>query len=435
MKILGFEIQIASDVEEESYFDAISTVMENPRISIESGKEIIKMLIDNQISEQQLLKYVAQNSSAILPQDEIFANLDRWQEEIGAFTEYDMLYLHSKSKTCEYKAKHIDIQYIATHIRQRVVGQDDAIMSIVTAAWLHCTSIRKNLGIKVPAQLLIGQTGVGKTQILNLLSEVLNIPVINIFASTITAPGYKGGDSLIDQIFSQYSNYDALNTPSEPIIICVHEIDKALLGNNDGYQVELLSSIMSIIEKNVIYKSNPIGESQSLDLKKVLVLFEGCFEGIDKIIARRLGLRQIGFSKVTPNSTIDLRSKTTKADLLEYGMMKEFVGRVSNPICLKNMTLDLMYDILTQSLDSPVTKYISAFKHYGINLKFSIGALKAIAKLAFENGTFGARAIETVVADLMQPYTLFLNSNSKKDILINKRDVSRLNYKKESLII
>lgn len=426
MKILGFEIQIYSDVEELAYFDAISTLMENPRISIESGKEIVKMLIDKQISEPQLYRYVAQNSLDAIQQDEIFANLDRWQEAIGPFSEYDMLYLHSKSTTREYNPKPNDIQSMVDYIGQRVIGQDSAIKSIVTAAWLHCTSIRKNLGINVPAQLLIGPTGVGKTRILHLVSEILNVKVIDIFASTITAPGYKGGDSLIDQIFSQYSNYDTLDTQPEPILICIHEIDKAMRGNNDGYRVELLSSIMSIIEKSVVYKSNPIGECLSLDLKNVLVLFDGCFEGIEKIVARRLGFSRIGFNQTTPNDTRDFRTEITKADLLEYGLMREFGSRISNPICLNGMTSDLMYDILTQSLDSPIASYISAFKQYGINLKFSTKALKAIADLSFENGAYGARSLETIVSEIMQPYTLFLTSDSQKNILIDKRDVSRL---------
>ncbi|MCM1450322.1 MAG: AAA family ATPase [Clostridiales bacterium] len=424
MKILGFEIQISSDIEEQAYLDAISSVMENPRISIDSGKEIIRMLIDNQLTKQQLFRYIEKNNSNTITQAEIFEHLDRWQETVGPFSTYDMLYLNSRAKTSEYKVKSDDIQSIVSYISQRVIGQDDAIRSIVTAAWLHCTSVRKNLGIKVPAQLLIGQTGVGKTQILNLLSEVLNVPIINIFASTITAPGYKGGDSLIDQIFSQYN--DSLDAMEGPVIIIIHEIDKTVRGNNDGYRVELLSSIMSIIEKSVIHKSSALGGIQSLDLNNVLVLFDGCFEGIEKIVARRLGLGQVGFNQGSHNGMHDLRAKIQKIDLLGYGMMKEFIGRVSNPICLNCMTSDLMYDILTQSVDSPIATYISAFKHYGIDLRFSTGAIKAIANFAFENGEFGARSIETVVSELMQPYTMLLTSNSKKNILIDKREVSRL---------
>lgn len=434
MKVLGFDIDIDSNHTElvASYLDAISAVMENPRISVEQGKMIVNMLIKNQLTHQQLYNYIySQCGSDEFSQELIISNIERWEDEVGPFSKNDILYLQSQSKTMGYRYKPNDIPSIVDYISKRVIGQEAAIMSIVTAAWLHCASIRKNLGIKVPAQLLVGHTGVGKTQILNLLSEVLNIRVLNIYASTITAPGYKGGDSLIEQIFSQYSNCEISDNPSEPLLICLHEIDKVLISTNDGYRVELLSSIMSIIEKSVIYKSNPIGENQSLNLNRVLVLFDGCFEGIDKIVARRLGLRHVGFNQFTPSNKIDLRAKITKADLLDYGMMKEFVGRISNPICLQGMTEELMYNILTRSIDSPINTYISAFKKYGINLKFSTEALKTIANLAFENGIYGARSLETIVSELMQPYTLFLSSKSKKNILINKRDVYRLIERKQ----
>jgi len=425
MKIFGFEIDIDSEGMDLSYRDAISTVMENPRVSIEFGIHIINQLINGDISEEQLYAYVfAQDSDRVVAEDVLFAHLDRWHEQVG-FSEDDILYLQSQPRTKEYQPKPNDIPSIVQYISSRVIGQDTAIKTIVTAVWMHVNSVRKNLGIQIPAQLLIGNTGVGKTQILNLLSEIVNVPIIDIYTTTIVAPGYKGGDSLTDQIFSQYLSFATDSSSNQPVIVCIHEIDKAI-GNNDGYRIELLSSIMAIIEKNIIHKSNPIGESQSLDLKKVLVLFDGCFEGIEKIVAGRLGLSRIGFNQVTPNSTKELRAKITKADLLEYGMMKEFVGRIANPICLNSMTQKLMYDILLHSKESPIISYISAFKNYGINLKFSSEALKTIAQIAFENEKFGARAIEAVVTEIMEPYTLLLTSKTKDNVLIGKRDVYRI---------
>lgn len=436
MKIFGFEVQVASEAESQSYYGALSSVMENPRISVEKGAEIIKMFIAHHISGQQLNNYVARNSSESYMQQDVFTHLDRWQEAMGPFSEDDMRFLHSKSNTSDYRSMAGDIQSIVNYISRRVIGQDAAIKSIVTAAWLHSTSIRNSLGIRVPAQLLVGQTGVGKTQILNLLSEVINIPVINIYASTITAPGYKGGDSLIDQIFSQYSRFNELDSSPKPVIVAIHEIDKVMRGNNDGYRVELLSSIMSIIEKNVIYKSNPLGGAEALDLKNVLVFFDGCFDEIEAIVARRLGLSRVGFNSASLQCKHDLRAHITKADLIDYGlgMITELVGRIANPICLNSMTANLLYDILTQSKDSPIAAYESAFLHYGINLRFTTGALKSIAKQAFENGIYGARALESVVSELMQPYILSLSSKSKDCILIDKGAVSRfISHKKEYL--
>ena len=428
MKIFGFNINIHSDIEEMDMRDTIVAVIANPRISIKTGKELIGMFITGRITEQQLHKYSsAQAGNDDVTDEMLFANLDKWQEEQGAFSSDDMLYLHSCKRTKGYRAKPTDIAGIVDYINSRVIGQKQAVNNIVSAVWLHVNSVRQGLGIKVPAQLLIGQTGVGKTQILNLLSEVLNVPVINIFASTITAPGYRGGDSLTDQIFSQYANISCnTSTQQLPIMVMIHEIDKTARGVNDGYRVELMSSIMSIIERGSIVKANVVGGNNILNLENVLVLFDGCFDGIEKIAGRRVGMNAMGFNHSQSCIETDLRSMITKADLVKYGMMTEFVGRIANPICLNSMSLKLMHDILTHSVNSPTASYIRAFKQYGIDLKFSSEATKAMAQIAFENQTFGARSLETIVSAVMGPYTHLLTSKTKQTVRIGKKDVYRV---------
>ena len=428
MKIFGFNINVHSDHEEMDMRDAIAIVITNPRISVRAGKNLVAMFISRRITARQLYQYSsAQTSTDEVTDSMLFANLDKWQEENGTFTSDDMLYLHSYKKTKGYRAKPADIEGITEYINSRVIGQREAVNSIVSAVWLHVNSVREGLGIKVPAQLLIGQTGVGKTQILNLLSEILNVPVINIFASTITAPGYRGGDSLTDQIFSQYANISSdTSTQQMPIIVMIHEIDKTARGVNDSYRVELMSSIMSIIERSTIVKANAIGGNNTINLENVLVLFDGCFDGIDKIVGRRVGMNNIGFNRHPGGKMLDLRSMITKADLVKYGMMTEFVGRISNPICLNSMSLKLMHDILTHSADSPTAAYINAFKQYGIDLRFSPEATKAMAQLAFENQTFGARSLETIVSAVMGPYARLLSSKTKQTVRIGKKDVCRI---------
>lgn len=428
MKIFGIETGRAGK-SADVVRGALSIVMMNPRISIDSGMRIIQMYLDGRIDELQVHRYnLSRDTSDVVTDNDIFDHLDAWQDKVGPFSAEDFDYLHSLGGIPGYQAKPKTIRGIADYISCRVIGQDEAIDSIVSTAWLHVNSVRRGLGIKPPALLLVGQSGVGKNQILLHLADILNVPVINVFASTLTAPGYKGGDSIIDQVASQYgefaSKYDSLE--SEPVLVIVHEIDKAMRGNNDGYRVELLSSIMSLIEKTTIYKPNAIGKSQKIDLKNFLLVFDGCFDGIEKVVARRLGAGRVGFNQGGAASLTDLRKKITKADLLEYGVMPEFIGRLGEPVCLNNLSHDMLYDILTRSLDSPVAAYVKAFGQFGIKLRFSREALKAMADVAFENCKFGARALESVVSAVMQPFTLLLESKSKDNVTVGKRDVCRI---------
>lgn len=425
MKIFGFDIQYDMITRESDIRDAIYDVLINPRISVESGIAIINMLLNKKMSFEQFYSYLATlaDDDDCGNQSAIFTNLDEWNKTVN-FSSSDIEFLNSCDETCDYRVKPTDIEGIVKYIRERVIGQDKAIQSLVTAVWKHCYSVRNNIDIEVPAQLLIGPTGVGKTKILNTLSELLSIPIVNIFASATTAPGYKGGDSFSDQIFSQISQY-SVDTSNQPIIVFVHELDKAVCsGHNDNYNKELMSSIMSCIESNTIYKASMIGEPQSINLKNVLLLFDGCFDGIERIVARRLGSGRVGFNQSRSVISEDLRSLVTLSDLREYGLSREFVGRLSYPICLNPMNEELIYKILTVSVNSPLKAHIKAFAKEGMELKFSSVALKVLAKYLLNDAEFGARSINTVMNQIMTPFIPLLSKPIKgKRVVIGKKEV------------
>lgn len=427
MKIFGFKIHDDMKDREADIRDAIYDVLINPRISVECGSEIISMLLGNKITLEQFYSYMAsQRNDESLEESAIFANLDKWNKTVN-FSTSDLMYLRACDETNQYLVKPTDIEGIVKYISERVIGQNKAIQSLVTAVWKHCYAVRNNIDIEVPAQLLIGPTGVGKTKILNTLSDLLDIPIINIFASTTTAPGYKGGDSFSDQIFSQISQY-SIDTDTQPVIVFVHELDKAVcVGHNDNYNKELMSSIMSCIESTTIYKASVIGEPQSINLKNVLLLFDGCFDGIERIVERRLGSGRVGFNQIHSSSSINIRSLVTRADLREYGMSREFCGRISYPICLNPMNEDLLYDIITKSHDSPLKAHIIAFAKEGMELKLSCSALKIITKYLHNDIEFGARSINAVMDQLMRPYIPLLSKPVKdKRIVIGKKEVCRI---------
>lgn len=424
MKIFGFDIQDDLTNCESDIRDAIYDVLINPRISVESGIAIVNMLLDKTISFEQFYSYMeTQTNDEELEETAVFAHLDKWNKKVN-FSTSDIKYLRACDETNKYHVKPTDIEGIVKYISERVIGQNKAIQSLVTAVWKHCYSVRNKIDIEVPAQLLIGPTGVGKTKILNTLSELLSVSIVNIFASTTTAPGYKGGDSFSDQIFSQISQY-SIDTDNQPIIVFVHELDKAVCsGHNDNYNKELMSSIMSCIESNTIYKASMIGEPQSLNLKNVLLLFDGCFDGIEKIVERRLGCGRVGFNQSRAHLSEDLRNLVTLSDLREYGLSREFVGRLSYPICLNPMNEELIYKILTVSVNSPLKAHVKAFAKEGMELKFSSIALKVLAKYLLNDAEFGARSINTVINQLMTPFIPLLSKPIKgKRVVIGKKEV------------
>ena len=433
MKIFGFDIQTDSADRAKELRDVIHFVMENPRLSLDVVERLIKMLIDNKISVEQLYAYsFAQDGMNKETEVALHQRIDAWIERFGPFTYDDFAYLKSESSTANYEYKPKDISGIVSYICNRIIGQDKAIQTLVSSVWLHCESVRKGLKIKIPAQLLIGSTGVGKSQILNILAELLHCPVIRVNASSTVAPGYRGGDSITDQIFGQLSDLklEYPNISEVPIIIMVTEIDKVVRGKDDGYRVELMSSIMALIEKSKIVKPNPLNNTtQTLNLSNVLVLFDGCFDKIEDVVARRLNISKIGFGNGdTKYNKNEIRKMITASDIISYGMMPEFVGRIGSIICLNNMTHDVLRKILTDSADSPVKTYIDAFYKYGHNLKFTDGALSAIADIALDQ-KLGARVLESIICSLVQPYTHLLTCSKTQNITIDKSDVDQLYYR------
>lgn len=344
-------------------------------------------------------------------------------------------------KPLHHELKLLKPKEIKAALDEYVIGQEKAKKTIAVAVYNHykrirCLNNKSEVEYSKSNVLLLGPTGSGKTLMARTLARILDVPFAIADATTLTEAGYVGED--VENIvlrLVQAADYDIAR--AEMGIIYVDEIDKlrkttsnvSITRDVSGEGVQ--QALLKIVEGTVANvppkggRKHPNQEYIKVNTENILFIVGGAFVHLDKMIAKRLGKTTIGFDAAetktfNTSETNYLLSKVEPEDLIEFGMIPEFVGRFNSIANCNELEIEDLVSILSTPKNAIIKQYQALFLEENVKLSFTPESLRSMAEKARDTGT-GARALRMIVESLLMDLMFEVPSDPTiREVLVEK---------------
>lgn len=335
-----------------------------------------------------------------------------------------------KKKAADKNIKLVKPREMKAFLDEYVIGQDNAKKALSVAVYNHYKRVLSDGKLDVEVQksnvLFIGPTGSGKTYLAQTLAKIINVPFAIADATTLTEAGYVGED--VENILLkliQAADYDIAR--AEHGIVYIDEIDKITKkGENvsitrdvsgEGVQQSLLK-ILEGTDASVPPqggRKHPQQDMYHINTTNILFICGGAFDGLDKIIEGRIGQKSIGFNseimEKSNESIGEVFRKVMPQDLVKFGLIPEFIGRIPVTVALDKLTEEELIRILREPKNALTKQYAALLSLDGVELEFTDEALLEIARLSEERNT-GARGLRSIIENVMMDVMYDIPSDS-----------------------